>query len=128
MSTTIKVNLDSVQTILNKRGLEPGGKASLVMTEAIHRFSNDYTPFDNNALSTTVTVTPNTLTYVVPYAQYQWYGQVMVGNAPKVAIDKALKYQGSPMRGKCWVTRAMIDRKQDVITEVENYIKKNPLT
>lgn len=123
MSTTIKVNLDSVGTILAKRGLQHRGKAQLVMTTEIYKKSVPYTPFDNNPLSTLVTLEPNSITYNVPYAKRMWYGKVMAGN-PLAAIDKDVKFQGAPMRGKEWVTRAMIDRKGDVIQAVENFIKE----
>ena len=127
MSTTIKVNLDSVSSILAKRGLEPNGKAALFMTNEIYKLSMPYTPMDNNILATTTTITANSITYNVPYAQRMWYGKVMAGN-PLAAIDKEIKFQGSPMRGMRWVERAMIDKKQDVIKAVEDYIEKNPLT
>lgn len=123
MGTTVKVNLDAVQTILSKRGLQPGGKAQLYMTTEIYKKSIPYTPFDNNPLSTLVTIEPNSITYNVPYARNMYYGKVMAGN-PRKATDKDIKYQGSPMRGKLWVERAMIDRKQDVIKAVEDFIKE----
>lgn len=123
MSTTINVNLDSVATILAKRGLEPGGKAQRFMTSEIYRLSMPYTPFDNNPLSTNVTIDANSITYNSPYARRMYYGKVMVGN-PLAATDKDIKFQGAPMRGAKWVERAMVDRKQDVINAVNEFIKR----
>lgn len=124
MGTTVKVNLDSVNSILAKRGLEPGGKAQRFMTSEIYRLSMPYTPFDNNVLSTNVTIDANSITYNSLYARYQYYGKVMAGN-PRKVTDKDIKYQGSPMRGAKWTERMIIDRSEDIVKEVEDFIKKN---
>ena len=125
MSTTIKVNLDSVQEILAKRDLEPGGKAQRFMSSEIQRLSDPYTPFDNGILKSNVSISLDgtQIIYNAPYAKRMWYGKVMAGS-PLVATDKDINFQGAPMRGKEWVTRAMIDRKQDVISAVEKFIKE----
>ena len=124
VSTTININLDAVATILAKRGLEPGGKAQRFMSSEIQRLSDPYAPFDNGILKSNVSMSLDgtQIIYNSPYAQRMWYGKVMVGN-PLEATDKDIKFQGSPMRGKEWVTRAMIDRKQDVIDAVEKFVK-----
>ena len=120
--STVKVNLNikSVTQILATRNMQKGGKADLFLATEIHRLSDPYTPLDNSILKENVTIEPNKITYDSPYAQYQWYGRVMAGN-PRKAIAKALKYNGS-LRGAHWTTRMMIDRKQDVIKAVNNFV------
>lgn len=122
MATTVKVNIN-VAEIISSRHMEHGGKAELFMTSEIHRLSMPYTPFDNNPLSTTVKIEPNLLTYEVPYAQRMWHGKVMAGN-PLEATDKEINFQGSPMRGKEWVTRMDADRHNDIADAVEKFIKE----
>lgn len=119
MGTTIKVNLDSVSTILGKRGLD--GKAQLVMSQEIHRLSQEYIPHDSGNLASLATVTENSITYNSPYARRMWYGKVMAGN-PLVATDKEIKFQGAPMRGKEWTNRMMADRSKDVVKAVADFI------
>lgn len=116
MATTIRVNLQPVTTILANRGIERGGRASLFMTSEIHRLSMPYIPFDNNPLSTTVDIQANSITYKMPYANYQWRGISKNG--------RSLKYQGAPKRGKEWTNRAMADHKQEVANSVERFIKE----
>lgn len=123
MGTTVKVNLDSVQTILSKRGLEKGGKAQRFMTSEIKRLSDPYTPMDNGILKSNVTIEADSITYNVPYAKRMWYGKVMAGN-PLVATDKDINFQGSPMRGAFWVTRMDADRHNDIVEAVEKFIKE----
>lgn len=123
MATTIKVNLNSVGTILADRKLEKGGQAQRFMTGEIYRLSKPYMPFDNNPLTTEVTLEADSITHNVPYAKYQYYGKVMKGT-PRRVTNKSLRYHGEPMRGRCWVNRAMADRKQDVVKAVEDFIKK----
>lgn len=122
MGTKITINI-SADKIISDLHLEPGGTAQRFMTSEVKRLSDPYTPMDAGILKSNVVLTADTITYNSPYARYQWHGKVMAGN-PKAATSKNLKYQGSPMRGKEWVTRAMIDRKKDVIKAVENFIKR----
>lgn len=120
MNTTVKVNIN-VAEIIASRHLEPGGKAQLFMTSEIKRLSDPYTPMDNGILKSDVTIEANSITYDVPYAQRMWHGKVMAGN-PLEATDKEINFQGSPMRGKEWTTRAMIDHKEDIIKAVNNFV------
>ena len=122
MGTTVKVNLP-IANILKNHGLQKGGRVQAVMTSEVHRLSLPYIPFDNNPLSTTVDIEAESITYKMPYAQYQWYGKVMVGN-PRQATQENLNYQGSPMRGAFWTNRAMANHKDELIKSIEDEIKK----
>ena len=75
MGTTVKVDLQ-IANILKNHGLEKGGRVQSFMTGEVHRLSLPYIPFDNNQLSTTVDLEANSITYKMPYAQYQYYVKV----------------------------------------------------
>ena len=100
MGTTVKVNLP-IANILKNHGLQKGGRVQAFMTGEVHRLSLPYIPFDNNPLSTTVDIETESITYKMPYAQYQYHGKVMAGN-PRQPTEKNLNYQGAPMRGAFW--------------------------
>ena len=122
MGTTVKVNLP-IANILKNHGLQKGGKVQSFMTGEVHRLSLPYIPFDNNPLSTTVDIEAESITYKSVYAQYQYYGKVMAGN-PRQATDKDLTYQGAPRRGAFWTTRALADRKDELVKSIEEFIKE----
>ena len=119
MSTSIKIDLDSISDILAKRKLD--GEAQLKMSSEIHKLSMPYIPFDNNPLSTNVDIEEKSITYISPYAKYQWYGKAMAGN-PRKPTSKDLSYQGAPKRGKEWTNRAMADHKEELTEEVAKFI------
>ena len=93
--------------IIDKFGMQEGGKTELFLANDCFRRMQKYVPFDTGALSTTVTVRPGSVTYEVPYAHKQYTTN-----------------QGKGIRGKYW-DKKMIANERDVLTrEVENYAKR----
>jgi hypothetical protein len=45
------------------------------------------------------------VSWIAPYARYQYYGKVMVGSKPKTVSDKNLTYHGGGQRGSYWFQR-----------------------
>lgn len=93
--------------IIDKFGLQKDGNTRLFLANSCFRRMQKYVPFDTGALSTTVTVRPESVTYEVPYAHRQYTTN-----------------KGKGIRGKYW-DKKMIANERDVLTrEVENYAKK----
>jgi hypothetical protein len=46
-----------------------------------------------------------TVSWIAPYARYQYYGHVMYGKAPKKVSANFLRYHGGGMRGMYWFER-----------------------
>ena len=93
--------------IINKFGMQDGGKTELFLANDCFRRMQKYVPFDTGALSTTATVRAGSVTYEVPYAHKQYTTN-----------------HGKGLRGKYW-DKKMIANERDVLTrEVENYAKK----
>lgn len=55
------------------------------------------------------------VTWIAPYARYQYYGRVMVGRAPKALTDRELTYTGAPGRGKLWFERMKAQHGSDIL-------------
>lgn len=92
--------------IIDKFGMQEGGKTELFLANDCFRRMQKYVPFDTGALSTTATVRPGSVTYEVPYAHKQYTTN-----------------KGKGIRGKYW-DKKMIANERDVLTrEVENYAK-----
>lgn len=121
MSTTVKIQLNSTEQILQARNLETGGEAQRLMTNEIFKVADSYVPLDGHILGTTVTLEADSITYNSPYARYQWYGVAMEGN-PRTPTNRPLNYAGAPMRGREWVKRAWIDRGQEITQKIANKV------
>lgn len=115
MPTSIKLQLNSDQEILLRRGLETDGRIQQMFTDEVYRASAKYTPFRTGTLQRNVEVGPDYIHYLSPYARYLWYGKVMVGKPPKQRTDKDLEYNEAPTRGKEWTNRMWAERGDEIV-------------
>lgn len=120
MGTTVKINIDSAEKVLLKRGLEKNGKTQKFMTHEIRRLSDKYVPYLNGPLKNTAIEKPGTIEYIQPYARYLWYGKVMSGK-PKKVSSKKLKYYNGNLRGRFWVNRMWSDRGKEIVASVAKF-------
>ena len=109
MSVSIKYTLQDFNKnkIIDKYGMQEGGKADLFLANTCFKRMSKYVPKDTGALMTTVTVRPNSVTYEVPYAHRQY-----VSN------------KGKGIRGKYWDKKMKNNEGHLVAKEVEAYVKK----
>jgi len=114
MATTVRIELNNTQQILQSRHLEANGQAQRFFTSEVKRLSDPYTPFDNGVLKSNVTLEANSITYNVPYARYQYYGVSSGG--------RALNYQGAPTRGREWTTRMWADRGGEILQSISSFV------
>lgn len=91
--------------IIDKFGMQPGGKAELFLANTCFRRMQKYVPFLTGALSTTATIQPGKVIYEQPYAHRQF-----VSN------------KGKGIRGKRWDQKMWNAEKDIVAQEVNNYI------
>lgn len=139
----IELNTDGLQEVL-KRATDVT-KAQRFFANELMRLSNDYVPFDTGVLSASARVSANgdAIIYETPYAQYLWYGKLMVDpitgkgafhndtygfwsrrDVQKQLTDRDLNYQGSPLRGSYWVQRCFNDNKEQLLNSTAEYIAK----
>ena len=135
MPITYYLNEDKA---FRKLHLEPNGLAMQTLTQSCLRYCEPYTPFRDGTLIrsgiTTSDVDRGTIEWHTPYAQYLYYGKLMVspttGSAwakrgeKKVLTDKDLHYNEEPMRGAFWFERMKNDRIDDIINDVKGVIGK----
>lgn len=114
--------------ILRARGLGDSDRARVFLANEVARLSDPYVPMQQGILKNTKQIAGSgrTITYLGPYAHYQYVGEVMAGRAPKHYTGKPLTYHGAPMRGPEWDKRMMADRKDDLTQSVANYVGGNP--
>ena len=76
-----------------------------------------YVPMDNGDLRTTISVKSDSITYESPYARYQYYG-VREDGTHKV------KNYTTPGTGTYWDKKMVSAEMQDVVSEVQKYVKR----
>lgn len=92
--------------ITKKYGLGDKGKAELFLANDCFRRMEKYVPRDTGALATTVIVEPGAITYIQPYAHKQYTTN-----------------KGKGIRGKYWDKKMIVNERDVLNREFENYIK-----
>lgn len=128
----IKVKINSTNKILKDHGLEQDGRAIRFLRDEADRLMIPYIPMQNGMLRRNKTYPSNhEIKYISPYAKYQYYGKLMLAKngsswakkgEKKVETSRNLKYHTSGT-GPKWDKLMMQRRKNDLIKDVENYIK-----
>lgn len=91
----VKVEIDPIQQILQRRGLEKGGQVQQCVDSEIIRLCDPYTPKKDNILIDSATIHTvigsGKIIWDTPYAR-RWYYQ-------------PAHFNGAPMRGNYWFDR-----------------------
>lgn len=140
MKVKIKADIPQ-QIILKSRGLGKSNAATKVLANTVARLSDPYVPMDPGSKvhmknAYTIASDGSSITYLGPYAHFQYVGEVMVGvktgspyaksGEPKCGTGRELSYHGAPMRGKEWDKRMMADRGDEVTKAVADYVGGKP--
>lgn len=129
---TVKVKMNPIDRILKDHGLDNNGRVIRFLRDDADRLMNPFVPMDNGMLRRNKTYPKNNeIKYTSPYAKYQYYGKLMLTKngaswaklgEKKVLTSKNLKYHTSGT-GPKWNELMMQRRKNDLVKDVENYIK-----
>ncbi|PKM65991.1 MAG: hypothetical protein CVU86_06975 [Firmicutes bacterium HGW-Firmicutes-11] len=142
----VKLQMDTVEDILKRKGVTPGGKVQKFLTSEIQRVSDPYVPFGAGVLKTNISTAPDAteFTHESPYSRYHWFGKKMVDpktgkgsfydpatgrhwsrpGVAKVLTDIDLEYQGAPLRGPKWTMRAWVDQGKQVVASVQKFLER----
>ena len=127
---TVKVDMKPVDQILKDHGLDEKGDVQLMVTNMINHRITRYMPKLTGVLSSKLKhiKSPTIIEIEGPYAQYQYFGNVMIGppQGPKVATSIPLKYTKThhPLAGPYWYRRLMSAEGAAIAGEVEEYIRR----
>ncbi len=129
----VKVKMNPTAKIIKDHGLDNNGRVTRFLRDDMDRLMNPYIPFDTGMLRRNKKYPNNySIKYSSPYAKYQYYGKLMLtknGSSwaklgeKKVSTNKELKYHTSGTGAK-WEKLMLQRRKNDLIKDVENYIKQ----
>ena len=132
MNFNVKLEMDSLNEMLKKRGLEERGRVQKFIDSEVIRLCSPYTPFQTNALIESALsgteIGSGNIIYNSPYAKYLYYGKLMVSpttgsswakqGEKKVETDTDLKYDGASKRGSYWFERMKADHLRKLIKDV----------
>lgn len=129
---TIKTKINSVGKILKDHGLDKDGRVIRFIRDETDRLMNPFVPMDSGTLRRNKTYPSNNkIKYMSPYSQYMYYGELMLSKSgsswaklgeKKAVSSKKLKYHTSGT-GPKWDKMMLQRRKNDLVKDVENYIK-----
>lgn len=130
MGFSIKVKMHSASQIIRDHGLDENGPVQAKLLSDFDKFMDPYIPMDSGTLKNTKTY-PNkhSIKYTSPYAHYMYKGKVATGPSRPKGVKRTisnipLKYQGAPKRGAEWDKRMWNDRKNDILRDLQNVIKR----
>ena len=123
MSKTIRVDLKPVSVIKLNLGLEPNGPIQSFFTNTCYKHMDQYVPMSNliskGSLRRQVTITTNSITYEMPYAEYQYYGMWRDGSH-KVNPDNYT----TPGTTTYWDKEMVANDKEVVVKEVQDEVNR----
>ena len=126
-----KLELNELQTILAKRGLEARGRVQKYVDSTVLRYCDPYAPKDTGSMIqsgvTATQIGSGRVVYSSPYARFLYYGKVMVSPSTgspwarsgerKIVTSRDLHYNGGTKRGSYWFERMKADRKGEILRE-----------
>ena len=128
----VKVRMESTNKIIKDHGLDNEGKVTRFLRDNADRLMNPFVPMDNGMLRRNKTYPNNhSIKYISPYAHYLYTGKLMLTKngscwakkgEKKIYTGKKLKYHTSGT-GPKWDQLMLQRRKNDLIKDVENFIK-----
>lgn len=123
MKLKVEVDIDTAK-IMRQRGLGGDNGAQIHLANKVKSLCDPYVPMSSGTLKNTAAIASDgsSITYIQPYAHYQYAGQVLVGRAPKVPNGKALTYSGGGMRGAQWDKRMIADKGEELARDMAKFV------
>ena len=126
MTTRIKLKMDPVNQIIEKKGLASNGDVQKYFTFEVNRRIGRYMPHLTGVLETKLkrVVSGNSIKIEGPYARYQYYGVVMEGAPPKHLTDRPLNYTTTfnTEAGPFWDRRLMQNEGSQIAANLQKFI------
>lgn len=128
----VTVQMDNINTILARRGLEEKGRVQKYIDSEVIRLSDPYTPHLTGALKksakTGTDIGSGEVIWNSIYAKFLYYGNVMVSpstgspwarkNEKKILTSRPLSYHGGG--GKLWFERMKADHRDKILKGAAN--------
>ena len=133
MKLNVKVKMNPVNKIIKDHGLDKDGRVVRHLRDTADRLMMPYIPGGAGGQLAKLKTYPSNheIKYTSPYAHYQYTGKAMVAENGSAWAKKGEKkhYSGKKLKyhtsgtGPKWDKLMMQRRKNDLVKDVENYIK-----
>ena len=133
MELNVKVKMNPVNKIIKDHGLDKDGRVVRHLRDTADRLMMPYIPGGAGGQLAKWKTYPSNheIKYTSPYAHYQYTGKAMVAENGSAWAKKGQKkhYSGKKLKyhtsgtGPKWNELMMQRRKNDLVKDVENYIK-----
>ena len=147
MSTRIKVEMQPVNRIVSRLGVNPTGDVQMQLTRIINRRITKYMPFRSGTLATKLKFikSPTEIQVMGPYALVMYNGKIMEDpqlhaagfkdadgqwksrrGVPKVVSDREFDYDKTkhPLAGPLWDKRMMANEGAVIRVEIQTYVNR----
>lgn len=114
------VKMQPTSIIKARLGIEPNGKVQKYFTKRCADYMDKYVPFDKGNLAD-YHIEDNLIVYEQPYAKYQYYGMRKDGSR-EINPDNRDRTK-HPLANTYWDKRMVSAEMQDLVKEVQDYIK-----
>ena len=112
------VKMKPTSVIKAHLGLDPNGRVQKFFQNTCYKHMDKYVPQDEGNLRTIVDLSnPQYIVYEMPYAKYQYYGMREDGT-------HVVKNYTTPGTGTYWDKRMVSAEMQDILKEVQDFIKR----
>lgn len=115
------IKMQPTSVIKARLGIEPNGRVQKFFTNTCYKHMDKYIPMSDleskGDLRTIVDIQSDSITYESPYARYQYYGMRDDGT-------HIVKNYTTPGTGPYWDKRMVSAEMQDVVKEVQDYIRR----
>lgn len=126
MAKTSKVILKPTSVIKAQLGIQPDGPVLAFFTNTCYKAMDRFVPMSNNRSETSlrkdVHVEPGSITYEMPYAEYQYYGRRKDGS--HVVMNYTTPGTGIPGQGSYWDQRMWSVEKDKIVKAVQDKIDR----
>ena len=147
MSTRIKVEMQPINRIVTRLGVDKQGDVQMQLTRIINKRITRYMPFRSGALATKLKFikSPTEIQVMGPYARMMYEGLIMEDpklraagfkdadgqwksrkGVPKVVSDRPINYDTSKhaLAGPKWDRRMMANERVAIVAEVQSYVNR----
>lgn len=130
---TVKIKMNSTSQIIKDHGLDKNGRVTRFLRDTADRLMMPFIPGGPEGSLAKLKTYPSNheIKYISPYSHYQYIGKAMIAQNGSAWAKKGEKkhYSGKKLKyhtsrtGPKWNELMMQRRKNDLVKDIENYIK-----
>lgn len=111
------VTLYDKDTIKARIGIDVNGDGQKFFTNTCYNHMDKYVPKDTGTLRRVVTIAPNSITYEMPYAEYQYRGMRADGS-------RVVKKHTTPGTVSYWDKKMVTAEGNEIVDELQRFVNR----